>query len=156
MREIRCPVPTSAVALCARGLSFRCDDAFDHCGHHRMNPWAINPTWENFSEAAAADDALTTVERTHHLTAALYFGAAALEGFINEKTRARLERSHSDETIVEVLRYGLLRVPAKDTTLCDKLRRWPAVLTGHDMAMPASTWDRNAQFNDLRGNHGAW
>ena len=121
-----------------------------------MNPWAINPTWQNYSsmirEAVSAEDATTSFERTHHLTAALYFGIAALEAFINQKTRAHLQNSYTEEAIIEVLRYGSLRKPGKDKALYDKLSQWPAVLTGRNVTMPASTWGRIAQFNDLRGN----
>jgi len=51
-----------------------------------MNPWAVNPAWQNFSslfrEASTAREAKTGMERSHHLTASLYFGIAALEAFL--------------------------------------------------------------------------
>ena len=54
-----------------------------------MNPWAINPAWQNFSslyrEAVTASACETGMERSHHLTASLYFGIAAIEAFLNEK-----------------------------------------------------------------------
>jgi hypothetical protein len=51
-----------------------------------MNPWAVDPCWQNFSslyrEAVTAHEAKTGMERSHHLTASLYFGIAALEAFL--------------------------------------------------------------------------
>jgi hypothetical protein len=48
-----------------------------------MSPWVVNPAWQNFSsmyrEAVAAGEAKTGMERSHHLTAALYFGISALD-----------------------------------------------------------------------------
>lgn len=38
-------------------------------------------------EAISASDAKTGVERRHHLTFALHFGVAALEGFLNRQMR---------------------------------------------------------------------
>ena len=47
-----------------------------------MNPWIPYPPWQNFSsmfrEAITAQEARTGMEKSHHLTASLYFGIAAL------------------------------------------------------------------------------
>jgi hypothetical protein len=121
-----------------------------------MNPWIINPSWQNYSsmirEATAACDARTGFERAHHLTAALYFGIASLEAFINQKTRAFLEPTHDAKAIYDVIRGGSLRAKGKDQTLLSKLKHWPAVLTGKSPVLQTETWDRIAQFNGLRGD----
>jgi hypothetical protein len=66
-----------------------------------MNPWAVNPAWQNFSslfrEAVTAVEARTGMERSHHLTASLYFGIAALEAFLNQKMRLHLHATKSDK-----------------------------------------------------------
>jgi hypothetical protein len=121
-----------------------------------MNPWAINPTWQNYSsmirEATAAAEARTGFERSHHLTAALYFGIASLEAFINRHARTFLEPTHSTSDIYEIVRTGSLRGQGKDSTLLKKLKNWPKTITGKDILLRPETWENIAQFNDLRGD----
>jgi hypothetical protein len=78
-----------------------------------MNPWAVDPPWQNFSslfrEAITARDAKTGMERSHHLTASLYFGIAALEAFLNKKMRDRLKGTMSEEGIFDTLRMTSLQ-----------------------------------------------
>jgi len=68
-----------------------------------MNPWAVNPAWQNFSslyrEATTAQETKTDMERFHHLTASLYFGIAALEAFLNQKMRAHLKATNSEDIV---------------------------------------------------------
>lgn len=85
-----------------------------------MNPWSVNPTWQNFSslfrEAVTALDAKTEMERSHHLTASLYFGISALEAFMNERMRDYLKPTKTEDEIFNVLRKG---------QIIRKLKTWP-------------------------------
>lgn len=121
-----------------------------------MNPWSINPSWQNFSsmvrEAVAVQEARTGMERSHHLTAALYFGVAALEAFINGRTRSFLRDQHSEQEIVDVLRYGRLRTLKKADGLLDKLSAWPEILMGRPMALREGSMDTLDRFNRIRGD----
>jgi hypothetical protein len=111
-----------------------------------MDPWSINPPWQNFSslyrEANSASDAKTEVERRHHLTAALYFGVAALEAFLNRKMRER-QTSKPEKEVMKLLRY---------TNLLDKVEKWPAELIAKPMLLNDSTKELIKDFNDVRGN----
>lgn len=112
-----------------------------------MNPWAVNPAWQNFSslyrEAIAAQGCKTGMERSHHLTASLYFGIAALEAFINERMRAHLKSTKSEDEIFEYLRKG---------QIISKLKKWPTELLGKTLALCGGTIDLITVFNEVRGN----
>lgn len=111
-----------------------------------MNPWSTNPVWQNFSsmyrEVVAAREAPNEIGKFHHLTAALYFGMAALEAFLNQRMRAKLAPTASEGEIFEVLRK---------TRLLDKLRKWPKELVAADV-VGAATIERLKLFNEIRGN----
>ena len=114
-----------------------------------MSPWFINPVWQNFSslfrEATTAQEAKTGMERSHHLTASLYFGIAALEAFLNQKMRAHLEETKTEQEIFEILkmpRPGIL----------GKLKKWPADILGKPLNLNAVTLSLIADFNSVRGN----
>lgn len=111
-----------------------------------MNPWSTNATWQNFSslyrEVVAAREAPSEIGRFHHLTAALYFGMAALEAFLNQRMRAHMAPTSGEEEIFEVLRK--LR-------LMDKLRKWPKELVAADV-VDTETIERLKLFNEIRGN----
>ncbi len=112
-----------------------------------MNPWAVNPAWQNFSslfrEATTASTCKTGMERSHHLTASLYFGIAALEAFLNEKMRAHLKSEKSEEEIFGYLRKGKIMV---------KLKKWPADILGKSLAPGDGVMDLLTDFNDIRGD----
>src|ERR1019366_7535802 len=112
-----------------------------------MSTWAANPTWQNFSslfrEAVTAQEAKTGMEKSHHLTASLYFGVAALEAFLNDKMRAHLKATKSEEEIFDVLRKG---------RIISKLRKWPTELLGKQLNLNDGTLDLIAVFNDVRGD----
>ena len=112
-----------------------------------MNPWATNPAWQNFSslirEALTAKDANTGMERSHHLTASLYFGIAALEAFLNEKMRAHLKSTKTEEEIFNVLRKG---------QIIAKLKKWPKELLGKEVELNDGTLELLIVFNDIRGD----
>jgi len=112
-----------------------------------MNPWATNPVWQNFSslfrEATTAQEAKTGMEKSHHLTASLYFGIAALESFLNHRMRAHLEATKSEEEIFDVLRKG---------QIISKLKKWPAELVGKPLSLKEGTLDLITFFNDVRGD----
>jgi len=112
-----------------------------------MNPWITNPAWQNFSslfrEATTAQEARTGMEKSHHLTASLYFGIAALEAFLNQKMRAHLKGTKSEEEIFDVLRKG---------EIISKLKKWPAELLGNPLDIDEGTLDLIGAFNDVRGD----
>jgi hypothetical protein len=123
-----------------------------------MNPWAVNPAWQNFSslfrEAVAAREAKTEMERFHHLTASLYFGIASLEAFLNEKMRVHLNSlGEQEHEIFSRLRKG---------RIVDKLKEWPGELLGKSsglnedalnlLGLNEGTLNLLGDFNDIRGN----
>ena len=112
-----------------------------------MNPWAVDPAWQNFSslcrEAVTAQEAKTGMERSHHLTAALYFGIAALEAFLNSKMRDHMKAKYSEEDIFSTLRKG---------QILSKLKRWPAELLGRPLNVASTTLELLADINDIRGD----
>ena len=112
-----------------------------------MNPWAVNPAWQNFSslyrEAATAREAKTGMERSHHLTAALYFGIAALEAFLNGKMRDHMKATHSEEDIFNTLRKGQILA---------KLKKWPGDLLSKPLDLEPTTWELLTEINDIRGD----
>ena len=73
-----------------------------------MSPVPANPLWLNFSsmfrEAITAAEVGTGMEKSHHLTASLYFGIAALEAFLNQKMRAKLTPIETEQEIFDRLR----------------------------------------------------
>jgi hypothetical protein len=77
-----------------------------------MNPWSTDAAWQNFSslcqEAHFAAEAREETAKFHHLTAALYFGIAAIEAFLNRQMRAYMSGATEGE-ILEVLRNGRFR-----------------------------------------------
>jgi hypothetical protein len=112
-----------------------------------LGPWSINPAWQNFSslfrEARAADEAPTDMERSHHLTAALYFGIATLEAFLNQAMRLHLKASMSEGEIFNVLRKG---------RFLTKLDKWPTEIIGARLELPQQNQDLIKLCNDVRGD----
>jgi hypothetical protein len=106
-----------------------------------MSPWSINPAWQNFSsmyrEAQTSAEAKTEMERHHHLTAALYFGATALEAFLNSRMREHMKDTHSEEEILKRLRWG---------KIAEKLSKWPSDITGNRVEIAPET---SALLDDL-------
>jgi len=112
-----------------------------------MNPWTVDPCWQNFSslyrEAITATEARTGMERSHHLTASLYFGIAALEAFLNRKMRGRLKDSKQEEEIFDTLRKG---------QILSKIKKWPELLLGKPIPIKPETITLLSDFNDIRGD----
>jgi hypothetical protein len=112
-----------------------------------MNPWSTNPAWQNFSslfrEATDAQAAKAGIEKSHHLTASLYFGITALEAFLNQKMRSHLLASKPEEEIFQVLRQG---------EIMSKVNEWPSHLLGKSLALRPETVDLISFFNDVRGD----
>lgn len=110
-----------------------------------MNPWAVSPAWQNFSslyrEAITATEARTGMERSHHLTASLYFGIAALQAFLNQKMRAHLDGKMSEIEILNVLRKE---------TIIKHLKQWPVQLLGKELLLSPGTMDLITFFKDVR------
>jgi len=111
-----------------------------------MNPWTSNPVWQNFSslirEATMSLEAKPEMERSHHLTSALYFSIAALEAFLNRHMRAYLSKTKTEGEIVSVLRKG---------QIIGKLKDWPVELLGKPLALNKGTLDLLILVNDVRG-----
>jgi hypothetical protein len=112
-----------------------------------MNPWITNPVWQNFSslfrEAITAQEAKTGMERSHHLTASLYFGIAALEAFLNQKMRDHLQGTKSEKEIFNALRNG---------KVIEKIKKWPEKLLGKPLNLSGETINSIVFFNDVRGD----
>ena len=84
------------------------------------------------------------MEKAHHLTAALYFGIAALESFLNGRMRAHLVQSgKSEKEIYEVFRKGQITV---------KLKKWPGELSPVPFTLSPGTLALIGFFNDVRGD----
>lgn len=112
-----------------------------------LGPWSINPSWQNFSslyrEASAAGEAPTDMERSHHMTAALYFGIASIEAFLNQQMRTHLSPSKNSDEILAVLRTG---------RFLKKLTAWPAEITGKPIAISESSIELIKFCNAVRGD----
>lgn len=112
----------------------------------KMSPIPAIPSWLNFSsmfrEAVTAQEARTGMEKSHHLAASLYFGIAALEAFSNQKMRAHLTSTTSEEEIYERLFRG---------RISDKLKKWPEELLGKSVEVDPETWELIMDCNELRG-----
>ncbi|MBI4460594.1 MAG: hypothetical protein HY648_11120 [Acidobacteria bacterium] len=112
-----------------------------------MNPWFINPVWQNFSslcrEVAAAHSSPNELSRFHHLTASLYFAVAAIEGFLNQQMRAHLGPRNSQGEIYQKLRRE---------NFPDKLKSWPSEILGCQSMAPDEAVDQILAFNEIRGN----
>lgn len=110
--------------------------------------WVIEPSWQNFSsmyrEAVCAQDAMSGMEISHHRTAALYFGIATIECFLNrEMTRHQRGLNIEHEDINKLLAKSFLK---------QKIKSWPKEITGQDLCLRPATLDRILSLNDLRGN----
>lgn len=112
-----------------------------------VNPWIINPSWQNFSsmfrEAVTAHEAKTGMERSHHLTACLYFGISALEAFLNRKMRERMKGAATEDEIFNTL---------KSKRFGTKLRNWPTELLSKPIDIPSDVLQPIIEFNDIRGD----
>lgn len=112
-----------------------------------LSPWWISPPWQNFSslfrEACAACDAGTALEKSHHLTASLYFGIAALEAFLNQQMRTYLASSANEADIIDRLRKG---------RFISKLKRWPLEITGQSVSVDPKILELIELCNDVRGD----
>ena len=109
----------------------------------------LEPTWQNFSsmyrEVICAQEASTGMEALHHRMAALYFGIATLECFINrEMTRHELLRNVDHEEIHLKLRNSKF-------SLKKRLERWPEIITGKRLTLRPETLPRILAINALRG-----
>lgn len=83
------------------------------------------------------------MEKTHHLTASLYFSIAALEAFLNQQMRAHLSSTKTEEEVFDVLRKG---------QIMSKLKNWPTELTGMPLKLNDGTLDLIVYINDIRGD----
>jgi len=112
-----------------------------------LGPWSVNPAWQNFSslyrEAQTAIEAPTEMEKSHHLTAALYFGIATLETFLNDQMRAHLSPTKSSDEVLQVLRNG---------RFSDKVSKWPTAILQKPLPIGAAALDLLALCNEVRGH----
>jgi hypothetical protein len=100
--------------------------------------------WLNFSfmvrESITATEVKTGMERSQHLTSAVYFGTVALEAFLNEQMRAHMT-SESEEAVVDKLRHAVLK---------DKIKKWPLELLGKSLNINSKTLDLITEFHGAR------
>lgn len=112
--------------------------------HYR---WNVNPAWEHFCgmtrEIAEAKEARSDIHKQHHLRAALYFGVGSIEAFLNEQMRAKLHREGAPEEQI----FATLR----KTRWLEKLKRWPAELSGISTAVADQLIEKVQDLSDLRG-----
>ena len=83
------------------------------------------------------------MERSHHLTASLYFGITSLEAFLNEKMRAHLKAVKTENEIFDILRKGQIMA---------KLKNWPKDILGKSIELNNGTLELLTVFNDVRGD----
>lgn len=110
--------------------------------------WVLEPTWQNFSsmyrEAICAQEASTGMEISHHRMAALYFGIATLECFLNrEMTRHKLRLGKEHDEIHDLLSKPYFK---------EKIKTWPKEIIGRELNLGPSTLQRILAINQLRGN----
>lgn len=100
--------------------------------------------WLNFSfmvrESITATEVKTGMEKSQHLTSAVYFGTVALEAFLNEQMRAHMT-SEPEEAIVNKLRRAVLK---------DKIKKWPLELLGKSLNINSKTLDLITEFHGAR------
>lgn len=82
--------------------------------------WNVDDVWQTFSsmfqEAYFADNSTSNIQRYHHLSACLLFGACSVESFLNKQFRTKFQNDMDEDTIFKKLRY---------TSLKQKLEKWP-------------------------------
>lgn len=110
-------------------------------------PYPLDPSWQNFCslyrEACATDEVVTAVEKSHHMMAALYFGIAALEAFLNRQMRTHLQDSKPPDDVLKLLRRTEFR---------KKLKDWPIEITRQPLLAPVEALDLILLCNDVRGD----
>lgn len=109
--------------------------------------WIIEPVWQNYSsmyrEAVCSREARTGMEIAHHRMAALYFGIATLEAFLNRQmTNYMLQMGKEHDDIHEILRKGNLK---------EKLKTWPKDITGKILDLRPDSLNGLRAMIDLRG-----
>jgi hypothetical protein len=114
----------------------------------RSQIWVLEPTWQNFSsmyrEAICAQEASTGMEISHHRMAALYFGIATLECFLNrEMTRHKLHLGKEHDEIHDLLSRPYFK---------EKIKTWPKEITGQELMLRPNTLKSILAINQLRGN----
>lgn len=112
-----------------------------------LKPWLIDPVWQNYSsmyrEAVTAREVRSGFEQSHHLTASLYFAISTLEAYLNRKWRSHFKATKSEGEIVHELRFS---------KFMEKVRKWPAQITGQALSLRPETLDTISLFNDLRSD----
>jgi len=112
-----------------------------------MNPWSIDPCWQNFSslyrEVVAAQEAPNEIGKFHHLTSSLYFGIASLEAFLNQRIRRYLENEKEEEEVFKVLR---------NVRIMDKLKKWPKKILSTKPEVTDEAMEMLKLFNEIRGD----
>lgn len=110
-------------------------------------PYPVDPSWQNFSslyrEACTADEAVTAVEKSHHMMAALFFGTAALEAFLNGQMRSHLQQTKSPDEVLTILR---------NERFLAKLKKWPTEITGQPLLAPKEAIDLICLCYEIRSD----
>ena len=116
----------------------------DDSGYWR---WNVNTTWHHFSSLCQeCRTSLTTKNeflKYHHLKAALFFGIGAVESFLNEIMRRKLEKEgESEDNIFKELRY---------TSFGKKLELWPSKLTTSQISISNDLIGIVSAYSAIRG-----
>jgi hypothetical protein len=97
-----------------------------------------------YRESISAAETRTEMHRFHHLTAALYFGIASLEAFLNRQMRSHLSPDLGDEAIYRKLRAPIIFVK--------KLHEWPKEILSSPLVIDENTRELLRLFNEIRGD----
>jgi hypothetical protein len=95
-----------------------------------------------YRESVASGEVKTGMEKSHHLAAALYFGIASIEAYLNQQLRKYLVAKESDSDILKRLRY---------TRFMQKVREWPSEISGREVSIDEDLIKTLDLYNTLRG-----
>lgn len=110
--------------------------------------WNVHAPWEHFSSMVRSDaearESRSEFHRNHHVRTALYFAIGSLEALLNRMMRAKMQAEGADEaTIIDKAK--------KKIRFFDKVKTWPAEITGTNFILPGNLLKALAEFNELRG-----
>lgn len=83
------------------------------------------------------------MEKSHHLTASLYFGIASLEAFLNQQMRTHLSSRVSSDEIFDTLRKG---------KILEKVKAWPQEIIGKAPSVKPEVLELITLCNNIRAD----
>jgi hypothetical protein len=83
------------------------------------------------------------MEKTHHFAAALYFGIASLEAFLNKQMRSHLAKDRNEAEIYDVLRKA---------RFLTKLKDWPERISGKPLILDNPVSELLLLAHEVRGD----